>query len=147
MKKIKVEIKESTLNKKLGSEFNLFVHDKANVLYVLDKIDWLLIRKLGKFPLSEFKSLLHMIYDPTRKRFYEQVILHASSPKSLFIPVRNNPELELEDGTSIRLILLSVCADAPEPVLKYEEFYQVLFEDPHIKNYLKTNAFLSKSSR
>jgi hypothetical protein len=77
MKKIKVEIKESTLNKRLGSEFNLFVYDKANILYVLDKIDWLLIRKLGKFPLSEFKSLLHMIYNPIRKRFYEQVILHA----------------------------------------------------------------------
>jgi hypothetical protein len=41
MKKIKVEIKESTLNKRLGSEFSLFVYDKANILYVLDKIDCL----------------------------------------------------------------------------------------------------------
>ena len=54
-------------------------------------------------------------------------------PKSAFLPVRSQPELELGDGTFVRLILMAVCADAPEPVLKYEEFHEALLKDPRFK--------------
>ena len=141
MKKIGMEIKETSLNKKLGSNFTLFLYDGANILYAIDKIDWLIMRKLGKFPIEGFKSLLHMLYDPIRKRFYEQVIMHASSPKSAFLPIRSQPQLALEEDTFVRLILLAVCADAPEPVLKYEEFREALLKDPQLKN-LKANTKL-----
>jgi len=29
---------------------------------------------------------------------------------------------------------MAVCADAPEPVLKYEEFHEALLKDPRFKN-------------
>jgi len=138
MKKVRIEIKESSLNKKLGNVFTLALYDGANILYAIDKIDWLIMRRLGRFPIDGFKSLLHMLYDPVRRRFYEQVIMHASSPKSVFLPIRNQPQLELGDGTFVRLILMAVCADAPEPVLKYEDFHEALLKDPLLEN-LKAN--------
>jgi hypothetical protein len=141
MRKVRIEIKETSLNKRLGSVFTLALYDGANVLYTIDKIDWLIMRRLGRFPIDGFKSLLHMLYDPVRRRFYEQVIMHASSPKSAFLPIRNQPELELEDGTFVRLILMAVCADAPEPVLKYEEFHEALSKGLRFKN-LKANINL-----
>lgn len=122
--------------------FALAIYDGANILCAIDKIDWLIMRRLGRFPVVGFKSLLHMVYNPVRKRFYEQVIMHACSPKSAFLPIRNQPELELEDGAFVRLILMAVCADAPEPVLKYEDFHEALSKDPRFKN-LKTNINLS----
>jgi hypothetical protein len=67
--------------------------------------------------------------------------MHTSSPKSAFLPIRNQPELELEDGTFVRLILMAVCADAPEPVLKYEEFHEALSKGLRFKN-LKANINL-----
>lgn len=142
MKKIRMEIKETSLNKKLGGTFTLILYDGANILYAIDKIDWLIMRKLGRFPVEGFKSLLHMLYDPVRKRFYEQVIMHASSPKSVFLPVRNQPNLELDEGTFVRLILLAVCADAPEPVLNYKQFREALLKDSQLKN-LKANIKLA----
>jgi hypothetical protein len=96
------------------------------------------MRRLGRFPIDGFKSLLHMLYDPVRRRFYEQVIMHASSPKSVFLPIRNQPQLKLGDGTFVRLILMAVCADAPEPVLKYEDFHEALLKDMLLEN-LKAN--------
>jgi len=138
MRKVRIEIKESSLNKKLGNVFTLALYDGANILYAIDKIDWLIMRRLGRFPIDGFKSLLHMLYDPVRRRFYEQVIMHASSPKSVFLPIRNQPQLELGDGTFVRLILMAVCADAPEPVLKYEDFHEALLKDPLLEN-LKAN--------
>jgi hypothetical protein len=141
MRKVRIEIKETSLNKKLGSLFTLALYDGANILYAIDKIDWLITRRLGRFPIDGFKSLLHMLYDPARRRFYEQVIMHASSPKSAFLPTRNQPQLELEDGTFVRLILMAVCADGPEPVLKYEDFHEALLKDPQLEN-LKANIKL-----
>jgi hypothetical protein len=138
MKKVRIEIKESSLNKKLGNVFTLALYDGANILYAIDKIDWLIMRRLGRFPIDGFKSLLHMLYDPVRRRFYEQVIMHASSPKSVFLPIRNQPQLKLGDGTFVRLILMAVCADAPEPVLKYEDFHEALLKDMLLEN-LKAN--------
>ena len=138
MRKVRIEIKETSLNKRLGSVFTLALYDGANILYAIDKIDWLIMRRLGRFPIDGFKSLLHMLYDPVRRRFYEQVIMHASSPKSVFLPIRNQPQLELGDGTFVRLILMAVCADAPEPVLKYEDFHEALLKDPLLEN-LKAN--------
>ena len=142
MKKVRIETKETSLNKRLGSVFTLALYNGANILYAIDKINWLIMRRLGRFPNDGFKSLLHMVYNPVRKRFYEQVIMHASSSKSAFLPIRNQPELELEDGTFVRLILMAVCADAPEPVLKYEEFHEALLKDLRFKN-LKTNINLN----
>jgi hypothetical protein len=85
MKKVKAEIKESSLNKKLGNMFTLALYDGANILHAVDKIDWLIMRRLGRFPIDGFKSLLHMLYNQVRRRFYEQLIMHASSPKSAFL--------------------------------------------------------------
>ena len=67
MKKVRIEIKETSLNKRLGSVFALAIYDGANILCAIDKIDWLIMRGLGRFPIDGFKSLLHMLYNPVKK--------------------------------------------------------------------------------
>jgi len=67
MRKVRIEIKEASLNKRLGSVFTLVLYDGANILYAIDKIDWLIMRRLGRFPIDGFKSLLHMLYNPVQK--------------------------------------------------------------------------------
>ena len=67
MKKVRIEIKETSLNKRLGSVFTLALYDGANICMLLIKLNWLIMRRLGRFLIDGFKSLLHMLYNPVQK--------------------------------------------------------------------------------
>jgi len=137
MKKVRLLIKEKDINRKVRNEFLLFLYDNATILYAIDKIDWVIRRKVDKFPVKEFESLLHMTYNPKERRFYEQVIMHASTPTSKFVNIRQNVGMKLPDEVNILMILYPMCGH-PEVVLNYDEFIEKVSKDENLK-FIKTN--------
>lgn len=135
MKNVRLLLDGKWIKDYVKGELNLYLFDGATVLYALAKVDWIIRRRFGKFPIKEFESLLHMLYNPLKGCFYEQVVMHASS-NSEFLPARNNPFLNLLDNTKIHLLLWAECGTI-EPVLSPREFHEKASCDENLRNALK----------
>ena len=121
MKRVKMVIHEPLINKIMGSELNLLLSDKTNVIDAINEVDKLISNK-GNFPLPAYQSLLHMVYNPVEDRFYKQVAIAAYKDQSQMLKVRDNPEKELPDGVTIILIPAGGCISEWEEVVDYEKF-------------------------
>jgi len=96
-------------------------HERVNIIDVINEVDKV-IRGKGEFPSKHYKSLLHCVYNPVEERFYEQAGINAYTKLQKFLDVRNNPKMELPDGTLVILIPEGGCITAREEVLDYETF-------------------------
>ena len=56
VKKVKMIIQEPLVNKVIGRELNLLLHDEANLLDAIREVDKLMNNK-GSFPLPNYRSL------------------------------------------------------------------------------------------
>ena len=121
MKRVKMVIHEPLVNKIIGSEPNLLLNDKTNVIDAISEVDKL-INNRGSFPLTEYRSLLHMVYNPVVNRFYKQVAITAYKEQSQTLNVRDNPEKELPEGVTIILIPAGGCISEWEEAVDYKEF-------------------------
>jgi hypothetical protein len=65
MKRIKLFIHEPSINKIIGRELNLILYSKANLVDTIIEVDKMISSK-GSFPIPDYQSLLHMIYNPVR---------------------------------------------------------------------------------
>jgi hypothetical protein len=68
MKRIKLIVHQPSINEVIGSELTLILPNKANLIDTINEVDKLIIGK-GVFPLSDYRSLLHMVYNPVENRF------------------------------------------------------------------------------
>lgn len=112
------------LTEVLGDEVDLTLSDGVTILDVIDEIDKTFAEK-GGFPISDYGSLLHMIYNPIEERFYNQVAITAyeiDRDVKILLNVRNNPKQELADFTTIILIPEGVCITEFEKPIAYTEF-------------------------
>jgi len=125
MKKIKLRIQEPSINKIVGRELELHLHEKANVLDLIVGADKI-IRSRGRFPSKHYQSLLHCVYNPVEERFYEQTGINAYTASKKFLDVRNNPKMELPDGAIVILLPEGGCITAWEEVLDYEKFKEAI---------------------
>jgi hypothetical protein len=119
MKQIKLKVIDSSLKEVLGGEFTVGLEDEANVLDLIKKID---ATRHGKFFIKlfpEYKSLLHLMWNPIEKRFYRQIALSAYKKENKFFEVRKNPELKLPDGLTI-FLGLGLCKSESEEVVDFE---------------------------
>jgi len=121
MKKVMVLVNETTINRFLGGGLQLSVPDDANVIDVLKRVDDIIELK-GGFPLPEYRSLLHMLYNPVEDRFYVQVGIHAYSEPGKTLDVRNDTKKILPDGAQIIISPQAGCIGDWETVLSYELF-------------------------
>ena len=124
MKKVKMVIHEPLINKVIGSELNLLLNDKINVIDAISEVDKL-INKKESFPLPEYRSLLHMVYNPVGNRFYKQVAITAYKEESQMLNLRDNPKQELPEGTTIILIPAGGCIGEWEEAVDYGEFLKM----------------------
>jgi deoxycytidine triphosphate deaminase len=124
-KKIKLKIQEYSINKIVGNELELFLHERANVIDAINEVDKI-IRSKGKFPSEHYGSLLHWVYNPVEERFYEQTAISAYTASGKFLNIRNNPKIELPDDTTVILIPEGGCVTAREEVLDYETFCKAI---------------------
>lgn len=125
MKRIKLIVHEPLVNKIIGSELNLELSDEANVITAINKVDRLIDQK-GDFPLSDYKSLLHMIYDPVRNRFYNQVAVTAYLESGDMINLRVDPKQNLPADVTVVLIPSGGCISEWEIAIDYQEFRRAI---------------------
>jgi len=121
MKRIKLFIHEPTINRVIGRELSLLLDEKANLIDAIREVDEMIISK-GSFPLPDYRSLLHMIYNPVENRFYKQVAISAYSHLGQMLNVRENPKKEIPDGITVTLIPSGGCISEWEEAMDYEEF-------------------------
>lgn len=121
MKKVKLIIYEPEINKVIGRELNLTLEDKANLIDIINEVDKIM-KGRGGFPVPDYQSLLHMIYNPVENRFYKQVALRAHAEPNLSLNVRDDPRKELPERTTIILIPAGGCISEWEEAIDYERF-------------------------
>ena len=125
MKKVKLQIQQSAINKGFGVVFDLVLDDEASVIDAIKKVDEIIKEKV-KFPLKEYGSLLHMVYNPLEKRFYTQTAITAYAGPQKFIHVRIRPEKSLPEGTEIIIKPEGPCLSEWDDVIDYEAFQNAL---------------------
>jgi len=125
MKRVKLVIHEPLINRVIGAELNLLLHDKANLVDAINEADKLIDNK-GAFPLPDYRSLLHMVYNPVENRFYKQVAVTAHRKSGEMLSVREAPQKELPEGTTIILIPTGGCISEWEQALDYREFSRAI---------------------
>jgi len=123
VKKVTVFVNDTTINRFLGGGVELSVPDDVNVIDAIEKVDEVIKRKEG-FPLPEYGSLLHMLYNPIEDGFYVQVGIHAYSEPGKAFDVRNDTKKVLPDGAQIIISPQAGCIGDWEGVLSYERFCQ-----------------------
>jgi hypothetical protein len=123
MKKIKLFIHEPLINKVIGRELNLLLDDKASLVDTIGEVDKIINSK-GSFPVPDYRSLLHMIYNPVENRFYKQVAITAYKQSGQMLHVRDNPKKELPGGVTVSLIPAGGCISEWEEAIDYEEFLE-----------------------
>lgn len=121
MKRVKLFIHEPSINKVIGRELNLLLNDKASLVDVISEVDKIINSK-GRFPVPNYGSLLHMIYNPVKNRFYKQVAITTYNQSGQMLNVRDDPKKELPKGVTITLIPAGGCITDWEEAIGYEEF-------------------------
>jgi len=125
MKRIKLIIHEPSVNKIVGSEINLELSDEANLITAINEVDRLIDQK-GDFPLSDYQSLLHMIYDPVRNRFYNQVAVAAYTKSADMVNLRADPRQNLPTDATVVLIPSGGCISEWEIAVDYQVFKRAM---------------------
>jgi len=121
MKRIKLFIHEPSINKVIGRELSLLLNEKANLIDAISEVDKMINSK-GSFPVPDYRSLLHMIYNPVENRFYKQVAITAYKEPGQSLNVRDDPKKELPEGITVTLIPAGGCIGEWEEAIHYEEF-------------------------
>jgi hypothetical protein len=125
MKRVKLIIHEPPVNKIVGSELNLELNNEASAITVISEMDRLIHQK-GDFPLSDYRSLLHMIYNPVTNRFYNQVAVTAYLENGEMVNLRTDPKQNLPAGAIVVLIPSGGCISEWEMAIDYQEFKRAL---------------------
>ena len=136
MTKIRLEIQQKEINAVVGGQFELSLYGESTIVDAIIEVDKMISVK-GGFPTKEiysrtkmeYYSLLHMIYNPLEKRIYNHVLVSAFPGSELSFKLKHKPELILSNGTTVRIILKTLCGDeAPESVLDYKIFRQAMLK-------------------
>ncbi len=121
MKRVKLFIHEPTINKVIGRELNLLLNEKDNLIDAICEVDKMINSK-GRFPVPDYQSLLHMVYNPVENRFYNQVAITAYKEPGQSLNVREDPKKELPEEITVTLIPAGGCISEWEEAMEYEEF-------------------------
>jgi len=125
MKRVKLIIHEPLINKVIGNELNLLLDDKANLIEAISRVDTMINSK-GKFPVPNYQSLLHMVYNPVQNKFYKQVAVSAYDESGQMLNVRDAPKKALQEGITVILIPAGGCISEWEETIDYEEFLKAM---------------------
>ena len=121
MKRIKLFLHEPTINKAIGRELEFSLEDDASLVDAIIKVDEMIANK-GNFPVPDYRSLLHMVYNPVQNRFYKQVAVSAYDKQGKSLNVREEPREVLLKGMTVTLIPAGGCISEWEEAIDYREF-------------------------
>ena len=115
----------------VGSEIELLLHEKADIINLINEADKIICSK-GRFPSKYYESLLHYVYNPIEKRFYEQTGINAYTSSQKFLDVRNNPKMVLPNDATVIILPEGGCITAREEVLDYDKFKEAISKCQHV---------------
>jgi len=115
--RVKLCIRQTEINRLIGSELDLTLKNGSCIIDVVRAVDEEISKKIARFPVKGYRSLLHMIYHPVEERFYKQVAVQAYEKPGVFIPVRQNPKMPLPNEAMIILIPEGPCISEWEDVV------------------------------
>lgn len=118
MKSINLVVRKSEISKLFPNGFQLLMEDDVSIIDVIKSADREIRRKIDRFPISNFTSLLQMVYHQKEDRFYRQVAIQAYTKTSQFLNIRENPRTALPNGTTIILIPEGGCSTDWEEIVK-----------------------------
>jgi len=121
MKRIKLIIHEPSINKIIGSELNLLLSNEANLIDAISEVD-IMISNKGKFPVPNYQSLLHMVYNPVQNRFYKQAAVTAYDESGQLLNARDYPKKVLPEEVTVVVIPAGGCMSEWEEAIDYKEF-------------------------
>lgn len=117
MKTITLIVRQTKISKLFPEGLQLRLTDDACTIDAIKAFDEEIDRRVRKFPVKGFKSLLHMVYHPREERFYKKVAIQAHVKSKPFLNIRENPKMPLPDETTIILIPEGGCTtDWEQPV-------------------------------
>ncbi len=126
MKQVKFVVHEPSVNKVVGSELALALDDDASVVDAINEVGKLIKSKVRSFPLSDYLSLLHMVYNPVENNFYKQVAIAAYAESGEMLNIRDNPKQQLPEGTTVILIPAGGCISEWEEAISPQEFSKAI---------------------
>jgi hypothetical protein len=121
MKHVKFVIHEPTVNRVIGNELVLTLYE-GSVVDAINEVDKLIKSKVGNFPLPDYLSLLHMVYNPLGSKFYKQVAIVAHSESGEMLNTRDKPKQQLPKGATVILIPAGGCISEWEEAIDRTEF-------------------------
>jgi len=125
MKKVRFVIHQPLINKVVGSELIFELDDGASLVDAINHVDKLISSK-GGFPMPDYVSLLHMVYNPVEDRFYNQVAVTAHLASGEILNVRANPKQPLSAESTVILIPTGGCISEWEEAVKPADFWKAL---------------------
>jgi hypothetical protein len=125
MKRIKLYIHEPAVNKIIGRELDISLDNNANLLDAIREVDKMICNKRS-FPIPDYQSLLHMVYNPIENKFYNQVAVTAYEESGQSLNIREDPKKEFPNGTSVTLIPKGGCISEWEETIDYDEFLKAI---------------------
>lgn len=125
MKHVRVIVHEPSINKLVGGEVLLQLDESANLVDAINEVDRLIVAK-GGFPMHEYQSLLHMVYNPIENRFLKQVAVAAYRQSENMINLRIDPRQKLPSDVTVVLIPAGGCISEWEEALDSEKFLKAV---------------------
>jgi hypothetical protein len=123
MKRTRLFIHEPSINKVIGRELTLLLDDAASLVDAICEVDKI-IRSKGGFPVPDYQSLLHMVYNPIENRFYKQVAITAYKQSGRTLSVRDDPTKDIPEGVTVTLIPAGGCISEWEEVVDYKKLLE-----------------------
>ena len=100
-----------------SSELNL--DEGSSVIDAIKLVDQEILRKVERFPVKGYKSLLHMTYNPFTNSFYKQVAIQGYTMPGSFLNLRKDPKEPLPNGVTIVLVPEGPCISEWETVVDW----------------------------
>ena len=103
MKKVTISIIDPSLNRVLGEDFPVQVPDDGDFLDAIAEIDKGYLKNPIKAKRSDvtIHSVLQLVWNASKNAIFDDVGIEARDPDKEWLPVKENPFLDLPDGTSI----------------------------------------------
>jgi hypothetical protein len=109
-------LQHPVLSRVFKGPLELSLDEGSSVIDAIELVDQEILKKAEKFPVKDYKSLLHMTYNPFTNSFYKQVAIQGYTTPGSFLNLRKNPKEPLPDGVTIVLVPEGPCISEWEEV-------------------------------
>ncbi len=102
-------VQQPQISRVIKNPLEFQLEEGATIVDVIKLADEAILRRIGEFPVKDYRSLLHMVYHPIENRFYKQVAIQGYTEPGSFLNVREDPKKPLPKSVTIVLVPEGPC--------------------------------------